>query len=392
MQGMSIAPVMPGSAGQAASPDGAAPGEELSGSGVGGLFGAILAGQMKGKAAAKANIEAALLFNAPAGGKGDPSVKEDAEAGISLVSLAELLAAAGMVIVPSGGGQLGEAKKGEGAALEGGLAAAVAADVAMNGAAMGDAAIKGSIKGVRGASDVSASLVADEGAADEVGKAKFADGGKLLSALERVADDSVNKHAVSDGKSDLFSRLDEAVGVGATVVSAAAPVVAPPVQIVTDARSIDRVVSTNIAVPVASPSWGEALGNKVVWMSSQGSQVAELRLDPPHLGPLEVRLTVANDQASAVFVSHHAAVREAIEAAMPRLREMLAESGIMLGNAMVGAESFAQQQSMAQGSNGGGSRDAKPGEAEGGDALAALSSDVSSAAAMSGRGMVDTFV
>lgn len=389
MQGMSIAPVMPGAAVQTASPDGAVTGDEAGGGGAGGLFGAILAGQIKGKAAAKANIEAALLFNAPAGGKGDPSVKEDAEAGVSLVSLAELLAASGMMIVPSGGGQLREAGKGEGVtlenlALEGGLAAA-----------MVEVAIKdGAVKGTKRSADAPVSL-ADEGAAakagkvGEAGEAKFADGGKLLPALGQAADELANKHAASDGKAGLALRLDEIAGGAASAPSMVAPVVAPPAPAVMGAHPADRAAAMNIAVPVASPSWGDALGNKMVWMSSQGSQVAELRLDPPHLGPLEVRLTVANDQASAVFVSHHAAVREAIEAAMPRLREMLAESGIMLGNAMVGAESFAQQQSMAQGSNGGGSRDAMPGE---GEELEALSLDVPSATAASGKGMVDTFV
>jgi flagellar hook-length control protein FliK len=72
-------------------------------------------------------------------------------------------------------------------------------------------------------------------------------------------------------------------------------------------------------------------------------QVAELHLNPPELGPLQITLTLSNDQASAQFVSQHAAVREAIETAMPRLREMLAEGGITLGNANVSAESFGGQ-------------------------------------------------
>jgi flagellar hook-length control protein FliK len=81
-----------------------------------------------------------------------------------------------------------------------------------------------------------------------------------------------------------------------------------------------------------------------MWMANQNHQVAELHLNPPNLGPLEVRLTINNDQASALFVSQHSAVRDAIESAMPRLREMLADNGITLGNASVGSESLGQQQ------------------------------------------------
>lgn len=94
---------------------------------------------------------------------------------------------------------------------------------------------------------------------------------------------------------------------------------------------------------VGAPGWDEALGQKVVWLVSQQQQVAELHLNPPDLGPLEVVLTVSNDQASALFVSPHASVREAIESALPRLREMMAENGITLGNATVSDDSFQGQ-------------------------------------------------
>ncbi len=104
------------------------------------------------------------------------------------------------------------------------------------------------------------------------------------------------------------------------------------------------VPAQQVSPKVGSAEWGGAVGDKVLWMATQSHQVAELHLNPPNLGSLEVRLTVNNDQASALFVSHHAAVREAVETALPRLREMLADSGIMLGNVSVGAESFSQQQ------------------------------------------------
>jgi flagellar hook-length control protein FliK len=103
-----------------------------------------------------------------------------------------------------------------------------------------------------------------------------------------------------------------------------------------------------VAPRVGSAEWGGAVGERVVWMANQSHQVAELHLNPPNLGPLEVRLTISNDQATALFVSHHSAVREAIETALPRLREMLADNGIMLGNVTVGSESFSQQQASDQ--------------------------------------------
>jgi flagellar hook-length control protein FliK len=106
--------------------------------------------------------------------------------------------------------------------------------------------------------------------------------------------------------------------------------------------------TARIDQPVGASGWGAELGQKVVWMVGQQKQTAELQLNPPNLGPLEVRISINQDQMSATFVSHHAAVREAIEAAIPRLRDMLADGGIALGNVAVGAESFAQQQQQQQ--------------------------------------------
>jgi flagellar hook-length control protein FliK len=122
-------------------------------------------------------------------------------------------------------------------------------------------------------------------------------------------------------------------------------------------RNPEPLPALAVAPRVGSAEWGGVVGEKVVWMASQSHQVAELHLNPPNLGPLEVRLTISNDQASALFVSPHSAVREAIETALPRLREMLADNGIMLGNVTVGSESFSQQQTSDQGDGKKGSRD-----------------------------------
>jgi flagellar hook-length control protein FliK len=94
---------------------------------------------------------------------------------------------------------------------------------------------------------------------------------------------------------------------------------------------------------LGAAAWDNALGQKVLWMVSQQQQVAELTLNPPDLGPLQVVLTINNDQASATFVSQNADVRQALEAALPRLREMMADTGISLGNTTVSADTSQHQ-------------------------------------------------
>jgi flagellar hook-length control protein FliK len=94
--------------------------------------------------------------------------------------------------------------------------------------------------------------------------------------------------------------------------------------------------------------WDNALGQKVLWMVSSQQQVAELSLNPPDLGPLQVVLSITDDQVSAMFISQQADVRQALEAALPRLKEMMADSGINLSNTTVSADSSRQQAELEQ--------------------------------------------
>lgn len=86
---------------------------------------------------------------------------------------------------------------------------------------------------------------------------------------------------------------------------------------------------------VGSRGWDGAIADRVMWMVQGEQQTAKLRLNPPNLGPLEVRVTINQDQASVSFLAQHAAVREALEAALPRLREMFDQQSMQLVRADV---------------------------------------------------------
>jgi flagellar hook-length control protein FliK len=103
------------------------------------------------------------------------------------------------------------------------------------------------------------------------------------------------------------------------------------------------VPADKLAGRVGTPAWDQQLGQKVVWMAAGGDQSATLTLNPPDLGPVQVVLTVTNDQADAAFMSAQPEVRQALEAAMPRLREMMSEAGIAFGSATVSAGTPEQQ-------------------------------------------------
>jgi flagellar hook-length control protein FliK len=95
--------------------------------------------------------------------------------------------------------------------------------------------------------------------------------------------------------------------------------------------SLTRTVHT----PVGSAAWADEIGSRLTMMAEQGKQTASLRLSPEHLGPLEIRISIRDDQASVWFGAAHADTRAAIEHALPRLRELFESQGMSLADAGV---------------------------------------------------------
>lgn len=441
MQGLSIASASTAAASAGPATGAAVPGGDIAEDAGGSAFGAILAGQIKGKSlVTKSGVEVAFQEKSDADkGKIDGLALDGAAVGITPSDLLALVnagavpiqiapatlagagvAQAGGAVTKRGGDQLALMAGGDVAAIAGQLSDVAAIAGQLNGVAAGqlaglpvgksvDSTVDADVEGIAGSgkmtrvagavgqggaaakADQFASMLAGKAADDAGGRAMegIAGDGKALPAVDPAVGKTALEAFASNEAMPATAKL-ETIGVVASDPSSlfAMPMTA---AVAGGAATGAPVPALEITAPLGSPGWGNALADKVTWMSSQGNQVAELHLNPPHLGPLEVQLTVSNDQASAVFVSHHPAVRDAIEAAMPRLREMLADSGIMLGNTMVGAESFQQQQQQqasAKNSGGGGGA----GEMQDEVASGVLGEVVGGMAARAGRGMVDTFV
>jgi len=146
--------------------------------------------------------------------------------------------------------------------------------------------------------------------------------------------------------------------------------------------------STEISTPLHSTSWAQNFSEKIVWLAKSDQQTAQININPPQLGPLQITLQMNGDQASAVFASPHAEVRQAIENSLPQLREMLSAAGINLGQADVGAN-LAQQNREAPSQSMNGNRLANenailPGDGNVGD-------NKTSTPLQRGRGLVDLF-
>lgn len=116
--------------------------------------------------------------------------------------------------------------------------------------------------------------------------------------------------------------------------AAATDLPSPGIAVAASAAAAAPGVVAHLAPPVGSPDWAPALAQQLVRLPGGGA--VELDLNPVELGPLQVRLSVVEGQAQVLFVAEHAAVRQALEAALPQLRASFAENGISLGQANVG--------------------------------------------------------
>ena len=108
-----------------------------------------------------------------------------------------------------------------------------------------------------------------------------------------------------------------------------------------------KAASTGIQTLLTNREWAGEVGQRLLMMVSSKIKSAEIHLNPKELGPMEVRIRMHEDKAHVVFTSQVAQTREALEQAVPRLREMLDQNGVTLGNVNVqdhGAQHSHQRQ------------------------------------------------
>ncbi|WFB47420.1 flagellar hook-length control protein FliK [Vibrio coralliilyticus] len=97
---------------------------------------------------------------------------------------------------------------------------------------------------------------------------------------------------------------------------------------------------------------GEQVAERVQMMMSKNLKNIDIRLDPPELGRLQIRMNMTGDGATVHFTVANQQARDVIEQSMPRLREMLAQQGVQLGDSSVQQQSSGQQQNRYAAGNG----------------------------------------
>ncbi|EUC21087.1 Flagellar hook-length control protein-like protein [Burkholderia sp. BT03] len=197
--------------------------------------------------------------------------------------------------------------------------------------------------------------------------------------------------SVSQASAVPAANTDTSAALAATQAASAAAAASATTTVTQGSNPATAAMANAIAPQVGAHDWEDAFSQKVVFLTNAHQQTAELTLNPRDLGPLQVVLQVADNHAHALFVSQHQQVREAVEAALPKLREAMEQGGIGLGSASV-SDGFARQSSHQGQEQSGGARGGRSnGRGDAGIDVAGGSATTVNVPVRRTVGLVDTF-
>ncbi|HFQ5336426.1 TPA: flagellar hook-length control protein FliK [Vibrio vulnificus] len=115
-------------------------------------------------------------------------------------------------------------------------------------------------------------------------------------------------------------------------------------QTVTGQTRAENVAAQQPPMPLTRELANEQVAEKVQMMMSKNLKQLDIRLDPPELGRMQIRMTMNSDIANVHFTVTNPQARDIIEQTLPRLREMLAQQGMQLADSSVQQQASGQQQ------------------------------------------------
>lgn len=115
-------------------------------------------------------------------------------------------------------------------------------------------------------------------------------------------------------------------------------------QTQTQSKSVNVDPGVMQAINIIKSDAAKMLQERVSALLNINNKEAEIRLDPPEMGSMQIRIRSDAEQAQINFVVQNQQAKEALEQSMPRLREMLAQQGIELGESSIQQGNPEQQQ------------------------------------------------
>ncbi len=104
------------------------------------------------------------------------------------------------------------------------------------------------------------------------------------------------------------------------------------------ATNIPEVKTLEIPVDLNHSQWTNKFSEHIIWLGHQGIKSALIKIHPEDWGPLEISIKVVKDSASVNINSHNSHVRDIVDQALPKLREMMSEQGLNLSDVHIGSD------------------------------------------------------
>lgn len=206
---------------------------------------------------------------------------------------------------------------------------------------------------VSGTAAIDPNLTADNPSRAEISAGFLLKDAKLAVTLDAQQDSQVA--ALSSGSEEAGSEFKP---VEFKAVSSLHSLATPATQrqdIPQVQLSLRQGVETQNQMQEMIQRFSPVMKQQLVTMVSQGIQQAEIRLDPPELGHMLVKVQVHGDQTQVQFHVTQSQTRDVVEQAIPRLRELLQEQGMQLADSHVSQGDQGQRREGGFGEAGGSS-------------------------------------
>ncbi|MFV0595759.1 flagellar hook-length control protein FliK [Shewanella sp.] len=185
-----------------------------------------------------------------------------------------------------------------------------------------------------GAVTIDPSLATDNPSRSEISAGLLLKDAKLAVTLDAQQDSRISSFSYGSEEAGSEFKPVDFKPVSSSVHSLAAQAMhrpdTPQIQL-----SLRQGVETQNQMQEMIQRFSPVMKQQLVTMVSQGIQQAEIRLDPPELGHMLVKVQVHGDQTQVQFHVTQSQTRDVVEQAIPRLRELLQEQGLQLADSHV---------------------------------------------------------
>ncbi|MEJ6518200.1 flagellar hook-length control protein FliK [Shewanella bicestrii] len=206
---------------------------------------------------------------------------------------------------------------------------------------------------VSGTTAIDPSLTADNPSRAEISAGFLLKDAKLAVTLDAQQDSRVA--ALSSGSEEEGSEFKPVEFKAVSSLHSLATPVTQRQDIQQVQLSLRQGVETQNQMQEMIQRFSPVMKQQLVTMVSQGIQQAEIRLDPPELGHMLVKVQVHGDQTQVQFHVTQSQTRDVVEQAIPRLRELLQEQGMQLADSHVSQGDQGQRREGGFGEAGGSS-------------------------------------